>query len=199
MSKGEQVQQPKWNAERRNLFYRQVSSVLLIVLAVVYITSIIAGHLPENRRIDTVTLLIVALITVVVIVLLRPGTFNRLKLLELSGFKLEMLEEVKEQQKKQGSELADIALILPLLLPETERRHLLNLANNTTSDYKGNHSVRSELRRLRSIGLLRMRPNHTISQMNDNRSFDLAEYIELTPLGLRWVNRIHEIEQEGVS
>lgn len=174
--------------------YRFALSILLVALTVSYITVIIAGLLPENRRIDTVALLIIGLTVLTVIVLLRPETFSRLKLLELSGFKVEMLEEVKERQDQQGSQLSDIALMLPLLLPETERRHLLNLANRTTANYKGSHALRTELRRLRSIGLIRMRSDKHVGQITDDLAVNLADYCELTSLGERWVNRIRAIE-----
>lgn len=89
--------------------------------------------------------------------------------------------------------------MLPLLLPEIEQRHLLNLADRRTTGYKGGHTVRSEIRHLRSMGLIRMRLNRQVGQMTDDITFDLADYIELTALGNRWVNRIRDIEKMGDS
>jgi hypothetical protein len=152
------------------------------------------GSIPEDRRIDSITLAIIGLTILVVLLLLRPEIFNRLKLLELLGFKMELIEEVRQTQEKQRSELEAISLIMPLLLPEFEQRHLLNLADQKTASYLASHTLRSEIRHLRSMGLVQMRPNHTVGQMADDLPFDLADYIELTPLGDRWVSRIREIE-----
>jgi hypothetical protein len=90
--------------------------------------------------------------------------------------------------------------MLPLLLPEGDGQHLLNLAAGWTSEYTGGQSVRSELRRLRSLGLLRMRRDRQVGQMQDGSGFDLADYVELTELGKRWVRKLQEIENgEGLG
>lgn len=89
----------------RSRRYRFAITISLVVLTAAYTGAILVGLIPESRRIDTVTLLIIGLTVLVVLVLLRPETFGRLKLLELSGFKLEMLEEVRQTQEKQRSEL----------------------------------------------------------------------------------------------
>ncbi len=175
--------------------YRFVITLVLVTAAAVYTGGIVAGFIPENRRIDTVTLLVIGLTLVAVIALLRPEAISRLKLLELFGFKLEMLEQVKQNQEQQKSELQGIALMLPLLLPEPEQRHLLNLANRTTQEYRGGYTLRGEIRHLRSLGLLSMHHNHTVGQMSDDPPFDLAEYVELTALGRRWVEQIRAIEK----
>jgi hypothetical protein len=88
-----------------------------------------------------------------------------------------------------------IGLMLPLLLPQAERQHLLNLANGRTTEYKGDHSVRSELRRLRSLGLIRMHRDRQVAQMQDGLGFDLVDYVELTELGKRWARKLQEIEE----
>jgi len=63
------------------------------------------------------------------------------------------------------------------------------------ADYKGHHALRAELRRLRSITLIEMRDNRHVRDMRDGSTFDLADYVKLTPLGERWAKRIKEIEQ----
>lgn len=170
--------------------------VAVIILAVLtYTVAVVAGYLPSERRIDTANLAVITLAIICVFLLLNPGIFERLKMFEVSGFKLEMLESVKEQQAEQQSKLEDIALILPLLLPKAEQKHLLNLAGNKTADYKGNSALRSELRRLRTIGLVKSLPKVAIGQIKDNAEIDLAEYVGLTMLGERWVQRIIDIEK----
>ena len=53
------------------------------------------------------------------------------------------------------------------------------------------------MRRLRSIGLIRMRKGKTVGQTKGLGRFDLADFVALTDLGQRWVRRIREIEDEG--
>jgi hypothetical protein len=175
--------------------YRIVVCILVGGLVISYTIGVVSGKINKERQIDTVHLGLVVLTIVFITALLRPELFKRLKSLELTGFKLEMLEKVKEKQAEQESILEDISLILPLLLPRTERKHLFNLDQGKTKRYKGNSTLRAELRRLRSIGLLKMRPKHTVSQMKTDTEFDLSEYMELTLLGEYWVKRISDIEK----
>jgi len=120
---------------------------------------------------------------------------RQLKSLSFGGYKLEMLERVREKQARQEDQIEDITLMLPLLIAANERVHLINLAEGRTKGYKGNHALRSELRRLRFLKLIRMRSDQHIGYMKDGLSFDLAAYVELTDLGKRWVKRIQQIEQ----
>ncbi len=177
------------------IIFRLGLATLIILLVIIYTWAVISGYIPENRKIDLVNLAVIAFGIVVGLVIMTPGLFNRLKMFQISSFKLEMLEKVKERQAEQESRLDDIALILPLLLPKTDRKHLLNIADGNTMDYKGSHSLRSELRRLRSAGLIKSKPQTHISQMKDDIVQDVSMLVELTTLGSRWANRIREIEQ----
>jgi hypothetical protein len=69
---------------------------------------------------------------------------------------------------------------------EAERKHLLNLGRGRTSNYQGRHSLRSELRRLRWMGLLAMKPGRNIGDIRDNLRGDLSDYAYLTPNGEEW-------------
>ena len=171
-------------------WYQIAISVFLVMLAGGYIYGILVGSISKDQRIDSVALLIIALTALIVLFLLQPETFSRLKLLQLCNFKMEMLEEVKQAQEKQDSQLGDIDLILSLWLPETELRHLLNLSNGKTTGYKGSHSMRSEIRRLRSMKLLYMCPDRQVGQMTDDKIFDLKDYVGLSDLGRKWVEQM---------
>jgi hypothetical protein len=115
--------------------------------------------------------------------------------LEVHGVKVEM-EKVRERQLRQEVELEDLRLVIPLLLPESEQKHLRHLAVGTGSMYTGKESLRSELRRLRSIGLIRSRTGHSISQMRDGVGFVLQDHVALTDLGRRWAERLAELETD---
>ncbi len=77
------------------------------------------GSVPVN--IDATVIALIILSAISILFLIRPDSFSRLKLLEMAGFKLELLEKVREKQEMQQVCLDDIRWILPLLLPETER------------------------------------------------------------------------------
>jgi len=174
-------------------------AVFLVTLVVAYSVGIISGAIAENRKVDAVHFALIVLTVLVASILVQPEIFERFKRFKFSGFELEMLGKVREKQAEQESQLEDIRLILPLLLPETERKHLFNLDRRKTSGYRGSHSLRAELRRLRSIGLLRMKKDKHVGDMKDGSVCDLEDFVELTPLGERWVRRIREIEKAEVS
>lgn len=138
-------------------------------------------------RIDNTTLLY--LVVAGALLLLR-----QIKTLSFGDVKLEMLEKVKARQAQQEEKLDDIDIILPLLLPNEERKHLINLAEGKTQ-YQGNKSLRDELRRLRKIRLISTRMGY-IADIKDGMKFDLADRIELTTLGKRWASRLRELENK---
>src|SRR2546422_107058 len=87
--------------EPRSSASRVALAGLVSVLVIAYTVSVISGFIPEGRKIDAVNLAIIAVAVLVVVFLMRPDVFDRLKILELSGVRLEMLEKVKEKQAKQ--------------------------------------------------------------------------------------------------
>jgi hypothetical protein len=187
---------PTTDTDRRPLSIpRLLVASLLALVALGYPLGIVLGYLPEGKRIDGAALAMIAVVLLAILVSVRPDLVDRFKGLEMSGFKVEMLERVRERQAEQAIQLRDLSDMLPLLLPAQERKHLLNLALNTTGNYKGNHALRSELRHLRSFELLKMRPDKHIGFMKDGTTFDLRDYVELTDLGKRWSTRIIDIDR----
>lgn len=137
------------------------------------------------QRTDQTTLLYLAVAGALLLL-------HKIRTFSFGQLKFELIEKVRERQVKQEE---DIALVIPLLLPKTEKMHLKNLANGTTGRYRGSHALRGELRRLRSMGLISNRPNVKIGDMKDGMEFDLSDYAELTELGKRWASRIRDIEE----
>jgi CAP12/Pycsar effector protein, TIR domain len=84
----------------------------------------------------------------------------------------------------------DLGLLLPVLIPEPEQKHLLSIADGKTKGYKGGGSLRSELRHLRSIGLIRKYADRHIAELKSDGVYDLADIIELTDLGRQWVAKL---------
>jgi hypothetical protein len=77
-----------------------------------------------------------------------------------------------------------------VLIPEPEQKHLLSIADGKTKGYKGGGSLRSELRHLRSIGLIRKHADRHIAELKSDGVYDLADIIELTDLGRQWVAKL---------
>ena len=175
--------------------FRLLIATLLALVSLGYAVGIVLGYFPEGRRIDGASLAVIAALLLATIVAVRPDLVDRFKGFEMSGFKIEMLERVRERQAEQAIQLRDLSDMLPLLLPPAERKHLINLALNNASNYKGSHALRSELRRLREIDLLKMRPDKHVGSLKNGMVFDLRDYVELTDLGKRWSKRIAEIDR----
>ncbi|MBV9671450.1 MAG: hypothetical protein JO076_01315 [Verrucomicrobia bacterium] len=105
------------------------------------------------------------------------------------------LTEIKSKQDWQQDHLKVVQLVLPLLLPIQEQQHLINLGIQNTSGYRGNDAVRSELRRLRSMGLIEKRAGRNIGEIKDNHTIDLQDYVYLTKSGQEWVTIIQANQQ----
>jgi hypothetical protein len=126
----------------------------------------------------------------------QPDEFERLvsEHLRRSLSKIE-LDEVKRTQESQQDHLRVMEMVLPLLLPKPEQQHILNLGTGKTSNYQGNHLLRSELRRLRSMGLLEKHAGRNIGDIRDNLSVELSDYVYLTKSGKDWVTVIRKNEE----
>lgn len=80
--------------------------------------------------------------------------------------------------------------MLSVLIPEPEQKHLLNIADGKTKGYKGGSRLRSELRHLRSIGLIRKHVGRNIGELRSEGVYDLKDVLELTDLGREWVAKL---------
>lgn len=80
---------------------------------------------------------------------------------------------------------------MQVLIPKPEQTHLRNIANGKTKTYKGSGSLRSELRHLRSLGLIRKHSDRNIGELtSDGGAYDLADIVELTDLGQQWAAKL---------
>jgi hypothetical protein len=94
-------------------------------------------------------------------------------------------------QNPAAQSVQEMGLLLEVLIPKPEQTHLLNIANGKTKGYKGRGSLRSELRHLRSIGLIQKHAGRNIGELkSDDGVYDLADIVELTELGQQWVAKL---------
>jgi hypothetical protein len=83
--------------------------------------------------------------------------------------------------------------MLPILFPDTERQHLVELARGGAG-HTGSHALRTELRRLRSVGLIANKPNRSIAEIEDGKTVEISQIVALTRQGKFWVERIQAME-----
>jgi hypothetical protein len=178
-------------AMRRRSTLRPLISICLGLIVMAYTLGVVFGYIPDGQKIDLVHLGLITLTALLIVLLLWPEAISRVKLVEVPGIKFEMLE-LREKQAQQSLQLEDMKLIIPLLLPEPERKHLLNLARNPRAPYKRSRVTQDELRHLRSLGLIKMKPMSTVGELPDD--FKLEDHFEFTDRGKRWVTRYGELE-----
>jgi hypothetical protein len=97
--------------------------------------------------------------------------------------RLAIRSQLAAQPASDGRASADVDLVLPLVIPAPEREHLLNIASGRTNGYEGRESLRSELRHLRTIGLIEKINDRNIGDLKSGERHDLAEFVRLTDLG----------------
>ncbi|MGD8782333.1 MAG: hypothetical protein PVH88_25650 [Ignavibacteria bacterium] len=179
----------------KTLVFRILLAFTIIILVVLYTGGVVTGNIPENQQINAVHLGIMIFASILVALLIRPKLIERLKVFKTRNIEIEWFEKVVKMQDKQANRLDGISLILPLLLPGNERNHLKNLRNGQADAYIGSDELKAELRRIRSMSLLKMKPNHTVGEIENGKQFDLSEFVELTNIGKQWIERIIEIER----
>ena len=177
---------------------QKVFAALIAVVTILYILLAINGWIKSLNRLTAADLGVVVVAALVIAVALRPDYLDRLQKFDFGGLKIELGQvkrnqiEVQKRQEEQMSILQDVRLALRLLIGQNERKHLANLLSHTTANYHLGGAVREELRRLRAMGLIRMHVGKTIGGMPDNGTFDLAEYVELTEDGFKFISRLNE-------
>jgi hypothetical protein len=101
-----------------------------------------------------------------------------------------------KQAPAANGQTAETAMILAALIPEAERRHLFNLADGATQSYSGGKHLRSELRHLRAVGLVRKQDGRNIAELRSGSTHDLKDILALTDLGREWAAKLRA-EQIG--
>jgi hypothetical protein len=132
-----------------------ILATLILLLVLGYTIALITGAIKSADKIDAVDLGLIALAALLVVALINPQILQRIRIFELGSLKFE-LQEVRIEQDAQKDALDGIRTVLSILLPKTEQDHLFYLLNNKATDYKGGYAMRTELRHLRSLGLIEM-------------------------------------------
>ena len=75
---------------------------------------------------------------------------------------------------RKKTKIENLRMIVPLLFPKSERKHLLYLRDGNTKTYKGSDTLKVELRHLRACGLIKMREHRGVRDIPEGALFDLA-------------------------
>jgi hypothetical protein len=185
------------SAERKTwLLFRFAASSLVGLLLFGYIAAVVTGKISASRQISLADVGIIAIGVVAISIVLRPQLVRNIRRFEFGSLRLELrdkLRDLQDTQQDQRRDLDEVRFTLEALVTEDELRHLEHLAKGSHSTYKRNESLQAELRRLRSIGLIKSMRN--IWEMPDE--FDLAEWVALTDRGIDYLRRLKKIEAAG--
>jgi hypothetical protein len=168
------------------------AGVLLVVI--LYAISIVAGKIPAQRKLVGADVVILVVGILIGTVLLRPELLDRLKHFKLGSLEFE-LQQLQKNQKTQQDELDDVRFVLTLLLQDPEKEHLRKLKSGDTENYVGRHELRSELRRLRTLGLIANLQDQQISKIKDGQKVNLKTIVQLTERGKQYLEKIGDFEQ----
>jgi len=161
-----------------------------------YLLLAISGTIKHDNRLTAAEFGVVVVAALAIGAALRPALLDRLQKFDFAGIKVELREvkqgqiEVQKQQQEQQAVLEDVRLALRLLIGKNEQDHLMNLFKRQTNNYRVKGALRDEIRRLRAMRLVKMCEGKAVGGMPGNAIFDLADYVELTEDGLKFVSRL---------
>jgi len=185
--------------DEKRALARYVAAGMIGIAVLAYILALVLGALPEKAHIDFAAIVLVLVAAAGIALLFSPKwdatlleAMTRVKAVQFASLKVE-LEAIRARQDEQTSRLALLQLVAPLVLTQAERQHLANLHHHRTAGYRGNHVVRSELRRLRYLSLITN--SQPIASAEDDSTFNLASLVQLTALGTEWARQLENMEK----
>ena len=185
--------------DEKRALARYVAAGMIGIAVLAYILALVLGALPEKAHIDFAAIVLVLVAAAGIALLFSPKwdatlleAMTRVKAVQFASLKVE-LKAIRARQDEQTSRLALLQLVAPLVLTQAERQHLANLHHHRTAGYRGNHVVRSELRRLRYLSLITN--SQPIASAEDDSTFNLASLVQLTALGTEWARQLENMEK----
>jgi len=109
------------------------------------------------------------------------------------------VREVREEQVRQKADIKSLKFLLSYFVTEHELEHLQRLAGKIPSTYENpddwhHHVFGDELRRLRSLGLIRMHSGKFIGAMP--KAGDINEHCWITDRGQEYLRLREEVESQ---
>lgn len=185
------IEKDKRSDAKMRALWRFAFGALAGLSLIAYIAAIIAGKIPLSHQISIADLIAIAIVVIAIGILIQPEALSNIQEFGIGGVSVKMktqLQNLKNTQENQKKELEDLRFTLDMLVTNSERKHLENLLAGSTSNYNRNEWLQAELRRLRTIGLIKSK--RFIFEMPDE--FDLSEWVELTDRGYDYLRRWNE-------
>jgi hypothetical protein len=170
---------------------RCIVAIAVVLAMCTYIVAVVLGRIPAQQKLGVADIAVVIFAVGVASILLRPELLARISHLKLGELELDWLQKLEEDQRKQRGELDDVRFVLTLLLQQSELQHLKNLQEGNTQ-YQGNEVLCAELRKLRTLGLIRNRTGHALAETSAKHKFDLGDIVELSERGKQYLVRLGE-------
>jgi hypothetical protein len=161
----------------------------------VYLIFVVTGNIQKVDRLEIADIGLLLLVGLLVSAIWLPGFFSRLQHFKVGPVEFRMLENIQESSKKHEAELEDMRFVLTQLMFPTETHHLENLNKGETKEYIGGGPVRSELRRLRTLGLIEMLPGRHIGELKDGKKMDVSQLVKLTEKGKDFLRKLGEMQR----
>jgi hypothetical protein len=174
---------------------RIAAAIGIMVAVFFYIRAILVGAIPERQKLGVAELALIFAAVLVVSSLMHPEFIDRLTRFKVGGVEVE-LEKLQRAQKIQRNELDDLRFVLTLLLRPSELQHLRDLEKGNTKNQVGSHTLRADLRKLRTLGLIRSSEGKKIAGLVDRANADLSQFVELTKRGRDYLERIGDDEDK---
>jgi hypothetical protein len=169
---------------------RVIAGAIVLVIAA-YLGGIVSGRIPDGQKLGAADLGLLVVGGSVAAILLRPEFLDRLTHVKFGNVEVE-LQKLQRDQQNQRNELDDLRFVLTLLLQGNELKYMRSLQGDERQAFVGGHGLRTELRRLRTLGLIRNLGATRIGDITDNHKFDLAKFVELTERGKHYLERVGE-------
>ncbi|MDQ3820582.1 MAG: hypothetical protein M3362_23265 [Acidobacteriota bacterium] len=178
-----------------------VITVIMTVLGLAYLTAIALGWLGGNRFGVTEAIIFAA------ILFFNSVLIGRLETLSISGKGIDFkVREVEKEQNRQKDEIRSIQFLLKYFVTQSELNRLQELAEGSSpyqfdSDYAKNN-LHNELRRLRSLDLIRMLSGKTIGGVHDGineKKGNLNDYVRITDRGREYLELRKAIESQSYT
>lgn len=174
---------------------RRLIAAVVILIVASYVVGIVFGLVPEKQKLGGADLGVLVVGVAVVALLVRPDFLDRLTHVKVGNVEVE-LQKLQRDQQKQRNELDDVRFVLTLLLQGNELQHLRSLQSGNTQGVVGSHELRTELRRLRTLGLIQNLGTSKMADLTDNGRFDLGKIVELTERGREYMERVGDAAKE---
>jgi hypothetical protein len=174
-----------------------ILSTSVTLIGVGYLLAVVFGKIGANRFGTTEAIIFLA------ILLLNSSLIQRIGRFAISGKGVEFqVREVQEEQVRQRAEIKSLKFLVSYFVTEQELEHLQRLAGKIPAAYSNpddwHHGVFStELRRLRSLGLIRMQSGKFIGAMP--KVGDLSKYCRITDRGQEYLKLRDEVESQELE